>query len=64
MGRGLGVDEEIFVAPHGAKWEAISTNVFVIKESYEVKTRVLLFRMNLISKGRRWHRDLRTCSIF
>ena len=35
-----------------------------IEESYEVKSRILLFRMNLISKGRRWHRDLRVYFIF
>ena len=34
------------------------------KESYEVKLRIMLSRMSLTSKGRRWHRDLRACSIF
>ena len=35
-----------------------------IEESYEVKIRILLIRMKLISKGRRWHRDLRVYFIF
>ena len=52
------------MAPHRAKWEANSTNVFVIKESYEVKSCILLIRMDLISKERRWHRDLRVYFIF
>ena len=36
----------------------------LIKESYKVKLRIMLSRMSLTSKGRRWHRDPGTCSIF